>query len=64
MAEDKKAAAEQPKKAAGPAPLGDAGSSSDPRVHDLLAQREIAVRNEDKAAVEALTAQLADLGVA
>ena len=43
--------------------LGKAGESSDPVVQDLLARREIALRNEDKGAVKALTAELKELGV-
>jgi len=47
-----------------PAPvLGAAGESGDPLVHQALAEREIAVSNGDAAAVKALTARLAELGV-
>ena len=62
MADQKAAGPPQPKKDA--APLGDAGASPDARVHDLLAQREIAIRNGDEDAASALTGQLAELGVA
>ena len=59
MADQK--AAEQPKTA----PLGSAGASSNPLVHQLLAERIIAASDgvDDKAAVKALDAKLADLGV-
>ena len=60
MADQK--AAEQPKPKA---PLGSAGASSDPLVHQLLAERAIAASDGvgDKDAVKALDAKLADLGV-
>ena len=62
MAEKK--ADEQPKAAVtGTANLAAAGASSDPAVHQLLAERETAISNGDAGAVKALTAQLADLGV-
>jgi uncharacterized membrane protein YebE (DUF533 family) len=67
---DQKAAEQQPKqaeqhKAAPKAPLGSAAASSDPRVHQLLAERIIAASDgvDDKDAVKALDAKLADLGV-
>jgi uncharacterized membrane protein YebE (DUF533 family) len=52
-------------KAAPKAALGSAGASSDPRVHQLLAERIIAASDgvDDKDAVRALDAKLADLGV-
>ena len=46
-----------------PAQLGKAGESSDPVVHGLLARREIALRNGDTGAADALTAELKELGV-
>ena len=46
-----------------PPVLGAAGESSDPAVHQLLAERETAISNGDTAAVESLTARLAELGV-
>lgn len=49
---------------AAPAPeLGSAGESSDPAVHQLLAERATAESNGDTAAVKALTERLAGLGV-
>ena len=54
----------QEKAAAAPAPdLGAAGESSDPVVHQLLAERATVESNGDDAAVKALTEQLAGLGV-
>ena len=52
---------EQPKKA----PLGSAGASASPLVHQLLAERNIAASEgvDDKAAVKAIDGKLADLGV-
>jgi hypothetical protein len=44
--------------------LGDAGASSNPLVHQLLAHLEIAERNDDKDAAKAAVAALAELGVA
>lgn len=60
---DQKPAEQQ--KAAPKAALGSAGASSDPRVHQLLAERIIAASDgvDDKDAVKALDAKLADLGV-
>jgi hypothetical protein len=49
----------QPKKA----PLGSAAESSDPAVQQLLAERAIAVSNDDKDAIKAADGHLADLGV-
>lgn len=54
--------AEQPKAAPKPE-LGAAGESSDPAVHQLLAERATAESNGDEAAVKALTERLAELGV-
>jgi hypothetical protein len=53
--------AEQPKKAL----LGSAGASSNPLVHQLLAERNIAASDgvNDKDAVDAIDGKLADLGV-
>jgi len=47
------------------APLGSAGASSNPLVHQLLAERNIAASDgvDDKAAIRAIDAKLADLGV-
>jgi hypothetical protein len=60
MPETKKDTAAKPE----PKPvLGDAGASSDPAVHQLLAELEIHERNGDKDAVKAVTARLAGLGV-
>jgi hypothetical protein len=60
---DQKPAEQQ--KAAPKAALGSAGASSDPLVHQLLAERIIAASPgvDDKDAVKALDAKLADLGV-
>ena len=65
MAEQKAAERPQPKKEPEPPPavLGDAGASADPAVQNLLAHRAIAVSNGDDDAVNAVDAQLADLGV-
>jgi hypothetical protein len=46
-----------------PAVLGDAGASTNPLVHKALADLETAERNDDKDAVKAAKAQLAELGV-
>jgi hypothetical protein len=46
-----------------PAPLGDAGASTNPLVHQLLAERAIAVSNGDENAVDAVDGRLAELGV-
>jgi hypothetical protein len=62
MADQKSDPKPQPKKEA--APLGDAAASSDPVVQNLLAQREIAIRNGDEDAASGFTARLAELGVA
>lgn len=43
-------------------PLGRAAESSDPAVHQLLAERQTAVMNDDKDAVKAATAELNKLG--
>jgi hypothetical protein len=51
----------EPKKAE-TAPLGDAGASTDPAVHQLLAQLEIHERNGDEDGVKTVTVRLADLG--
>jgi hypothetical protein len=62
MADQKSDPKPQPKKE--PAPdLGSAAASSDPVVHQLLAERAIAVSNDDKDAVKAIDGKLADLGV-
>jgi len=60
MAEEKAA---EPK--AEKAPLGSAGASSNPLVHQLLAERIIAASPgvEDKAALKVIDQKLADLGV-
>ena len=50
-------------KPAAKAPLGVAGESSDPAVHQLLADRQTAESNDDKKAIEAVDHKLADLGV-
>ena len=61
MAEKKTA---EPAHEPAPAPeLGAAGESSDPVVHQLLAERATAESNGDEAAAAALAAQLAGLGV-
>ena len=51
----------EPKKAS--AALGSAGASTNPLVHQLLAERNIMASVDDKDAVKALDAKLADLGV-
>ena len=61
MAEKKDEQAKQD--APAPPPLSPAGESSDPLVHQALAEREIAASNGDEAAVKALTGRLAGLGV-
>jgi len=74
MAEQKPAPAAQPKpeeprqeepKAKAKAPLGSAGASSSPLVHQLLAERNIAASDgvDDKDAVKAIDAKRAELGV-
>lgn len=60
---DQKAAQAKKEPEPAPAPLGDAGASSSPAVHDLLAHRAIAVSNGDEDAVAAVNARLAELGV-
>lgn len=64
MADQKAASAPQPKKEPA-APLGDAGASSNPLVHQLLAERIIAASDgvNDQDAVKAIDGKLADLGV-
>jgi hypothetical protein len=65
MAEQKQSEqhkAVQPQKAPEPV-LGSAAESSNPVVHQLLAQRDIAVLNGDGDAVKAADKALADLGV-
>jgi uncharacterized membrane protein YebE (DUF533 family) len=61
MAEDKA----EPKAEAPKAPLGSAGASSNPLVHQLLAERIIAASDgvDDKDAVKAIDQKLAGLGV-
>jgi hypothetical protein len=69
MAEEKKTNPDRPggstsppaKATARPA-LAPAAESSDPAVHQLLAERDIAARNNDTDAAEAATARLAELG--
>jgi hypothetical protein len=61
MADEKKTA----KPAAKAAPvLGDAGASTDPRVHQLLADLQTAELNGDKQAADKAEAALTELGVA
>jgi len=43
--------------------LGVAAESIDPVVHQLLAEREIAISNGNEDAVQAVNARLAELGV-
>lgn len=64
MPEKKPADQPQEKQADSP-PLGSAGASSSPLVHQLLAERIIAASPgvEDKAAVAAIDEKLAGLGV-
>ena len=63
MAEQKVPAQPAPAKAA-PAPvLGSAGASSNPLVHQLLAERIIMASVDDTAAVAVLDGKLAGLGV-
>jgi hypothetical protein len=59
--EPKQADPPEPKKAA--AALGSAGASSNPLVHQLLAERAIMASVDNADAVKALDAKLADLGV-
>jgi acetylglutamate synthase len=67
MADQKNDPQPQPQQAPkqDPAALGSAGASSNPLVHQLLAERAIAASPgvDDKDAVKALDAKLADLGV-
>ena len=66
MADQKPAERPQPKKEPEPPPvLGSAGASSNPLVHQLLAERIIAASDgvDDKDAVKAIDGKLADLGV-
>lgn len=63
MADQPPQAAAQPPRPPAPVPLGSAGASSDPRVHQALAGRGTAVLNGDKAAVKAADDELAALGV-
>lgn len=64
---DQQKAAERPAQQPEPkkAPLGSAGASASPLVHQLLAERNIAASEgvDDKAAVKAIDGKLADLGV-
>ena len=65
MAEQKS----EPKQAGQPAPrpavLGSAGASTNPLVHQLLAERNIAASDGvgDKDAIDAIDGKLAELGV-
>jgi hypothetical protein len=65
VADQKAAERPQPKQDPPPAALGSAGASSNPLVHQLLAERAIAASPgvDDKDAVRALDGKLADLGV-
>ena len=63
MAEQKSEQKPQAKKEPEPPQLGAAGESANPLVHQVLAEREIAISNGDEDAVKALTARLAELGV-
>ena len=58
MADEKKS-----EKPAAKAPLGSAAESSDPAVHQLLADRQTAESNGDEKAIEVIDQKLADLGV-
>ena len=62
MSEEKSKAEDKPKPTA-KAPLGSAGESGDPAVHQLLAERSIAESNDDKKAVEDIDKALGELGV-
>jgi hypothetical protein len=53
----------EPKKEQPPVVLGSAGASTNPVVHQLLAERNIMASVDDKDAVKALDKRLADLGV-
>jgi hypothetical protein len=59
--EPKQADPPEPKKA--PAVLGSAGASSNPLVHQLLAERAIMSSVDDAGAVKVLDGKLAGLGV-
>lgn len=58
MAEAKKTEAKKPESVE----LADGASSSDPAVHQLLAERQTAYLNGDEEAANAATAQLKELG--
>lgn len=60
---EQKPAAQLKKEEPPAAPLGSAGASSDPRVHQLLAERGIAASNGEDAALAAIDGKLAELGV-
>jgi hypothetical protein len=55
--------AEEKPKPAAKAPPGSAGESSDPAVHQLLADRQTAESNGDEKAVEDIDKALGELGV-
>jgi len=63
MAEQRQSEQKPPAKAA--PELASAGASSDPLVHQLLAERAIAASDgvDDKDAIRAIDKKLADLGV-
>lgn len=68
MNQEKRTATKPPaaetKPSAPPAPvLGSAASSTDPAVHQLLADREIATLNDDENAITGIDGRLAELGV-
>jgi hypothetical protein len=63
MSDEKKSEPKAESKPAAKAPLGSAGESSDPAVHQLLAERQSAESNGDKKAIEAIDDKLAELGV-
>ena len=63
MADQKHAEQPKPQAKKETAPLGSAGASTDPAVHQMLAERAIAVSNDDEDAVKAADKALADLGV-
>lgn len=62
MAETKQSTTAAPKAAAPSAPLGPAAESGDPAVHKLLADLDIARRNDNADGVNAAVKALADLG--
>jgi len=65
MSEEKKTSQDRPANPPvkpRPATLAPAAESSDPAVHQLLAERDIAARNGDEDAAKAATARLAELG--